>query len=149
LGVLLSPRDAAAQLDPLLFLKRVNSPSTASPAGKPNVLIMVDTNNRMQRDINGELDKGGLRPIASGQGHDGAITIHQDAAVYATTLARGERVEHALAPGRLGWVQMARGSLLLNDERLDQGDGAALEHERGVTLEALEPAEALLFDLPA
>ena len=54
LGLLISPREAAAQLDPLLFLKRVNSPSTASPAGKPNVLIMVDTNNRMQRDINGD-----------------------------------------------------------------------------------------------
>ncbi len=93
--------------------------------------------------------RGQLRLIAAADGRDGAITIHQDAAVYATTLARGERVEHALAPGRLGWVQMARGSLLLNDERLDQGDGAALEHERGVTLEALEPAEALLFDLPA
>jgi PilC-like protein with beta-propeller domain len=54
LGLLVSPREAAAQLDPLLFLKRVNSPSTGSPAGKPNVLIMVDTNNRMQRDTNGD-----------------------------------------------------------------------------------------------
>src|ERR1041384_7598866 len=54
LGLLLSPREAAAQLDPLLFLRRVNSPSTGSPAGKPNVLIMVDTNSRMQRDINGD-----------------------------------------------------------------------------------------------
>jgi len=54
LGLLVSPREAAAQLDPLLFLKRVNSPSTASPAGKPNVLIAIDTNNRMQRDTNGD-----------------------------------------------------------------------------------------------
>ena len=93
--------------------------------------------------------RGKLRLIAAADGRDGAVTIHQDAAVYATTLARGERVEHALAPGRLGWLQIARGALLLNGERLDQGDGAALENERRVTLEALEPAEALLFDLPA
>ena len=93
--------------------------------------------------------RGTLRLIAASDGRDGAVTIHQDAAVYATTLARGERVEHALAPGRLGWLQIARGALLLNGERLDQGDGAALENERRVTLEALEPAEALLFDLPA
>jgi len=54
LALLLSPREAAAQLDPLLFLKRVNSPTTGSPSGKPNVLIMVDTDNRMQRDTNGD-----------------------------------------------------------------------------------------------
>jgi redox-sensitive bicupin YhaK (pirin superfamily) len=93
--------------------------------------------------------RGKLRLIAAADGRDGAVTIHQDAAVYATTLARGERVEHAVAAGRLGWLQIARGALLLNGERLDQGDGAALENERRVTLEALEPAEALLFDLPA
>ena len=46
-------------------------------------------------------------------------------------------------------MQVARGAVLLNGERLDQGDGAAIENERRVTLEALEPAEALLFDLPA
>jgi redox-sensitive bicupin YhaK (pirin superfamily) len=93
--------------------------------------------------------RGKLRLIAAADGRDGAVTIHQDAAVYVTTLARGERVEHAVAAGRLGWLQIARGALLLNGERLDQGDGAALENERRVTLEALEPAEALLFDLPA
>ena len=92
--------------------------------------------------------RGKLRIIAAAEGRDGAVTIHQDAAVYATTLGRGERVEHALAPGRLGWLQVARGAVLVNGERLDQGDGAALENERRVTLEALEPAEALLFDLP-
>jgi len=92
--------------------------------------------------------RGKLRIIAAAEGRDGAVTIHQDAAVYATTLGRGERVEHALAAGRLGWLQVARGAVLVNGERLDQGDGAALENERRVTLEALEPAEALLFDLP-
>ena len=93
--------------------------------------------------------RGKLRLIAAADGRDGAVTIHQDAAVYATVLARGERVEHTLAPKRLGWLQVARGAVLLNGERLDQGDGAAIENERRVTLEALEPAEALLFDLPA
>ena len=92
--------------------------------------------------------RGRLRLIAAPDGRDGAVTIHQDAAVYATTLARSERVDHALAPGRLAWLQVARGAVLLNGERLEQGDGAAIDHERTLTLEALEPAEALLFDLP-
>ena len=92
--------------------------------------------------------RGRLRLIAASDGRDGAVTIHQDASVYATNLDRGERVQHALAPGRLAWLQVARGALLLNGERLDQGDGAAIEAEPTLTLEALEPAEALLFDLP-
>jgi hypothetical protein len=92
--------------------------------------------------------RGRLRLIAAPDGRDGAVTIHQDATVYATTLARGERVEHALAPERLGWLQVARGALLVDGERLAQGDGAAIENERTLTIEALEPAEALLFDLP-
>jgi redox-sensitive bicupin YhaK (pirin superfamily) len=93
--------------------------------------------------------RGRLRLIAAADGRDGAVTINQDAAVYATTLARGERVEHVLAPQRLAWLQVAFGALLLNGERLDQGDGAAVDHERRLEIEALEPAEALLFDLPA
>ena len=93
--------------------------------------------------------RGRLRLIAAPDGRDGAVTIHQDAAVYATTLARGEAVEHALAAGRLGWLQVARGALLLNGERLAQGDGAAIEDEHALAIEALEHAEALLFDLPA
>jgi hypothetical protein len=92
--------------------------------------------------------RGRLRLIAAPDGRDGAVTIHQDATVYATTLARGERVEHALDRGRLGWLQVARGALVINGERLGQGDGAGIEGERTLTLEALEPAEALLFDLP-
>jgi redox-sensitive bicupin YhaK (pirin superfamily) len=92
--------------------------------------------------------RGRLRLIAAADGREGAVTIHQDAAVYATTLARGERVEHALDAGRLAWLQVARGGLLLNGERLAQGDGAAIENERRLEIEALEPAEALLFDLP-
>jgi redox-sensitive bicupin YhaK (pirin superfamily) len=93
--------------------------------------------------------RGRQRLIAAPDGRDGAVTIHQDAAVYATTLARGEAVGHAPAAGRLGWLQVARGALLLNGERLAQGDGAAIDNEHALTIEALENAEALLFDLPA
>jgi len=93
--------------------------------------------------------RGRLRLIAAGDGRDGAVTIHQDAAVYATTLERGERLEHALGAGRLAWLQVARGVLLVNGERLEPGDGAAIDNERRLDIEALEPSEALLFDLPS
>jgi redox-sensitive bicupin YhaK (pirin superfamily) len=57
-------------------------------------------------------------------------------------------VEHELPDGRLAWLQVARGALLVNGERLAEGDGAGIANERALTVEALEPAEALLFDLP-
>jgi redox-sensitive bicupin YhaK (pirin superfamily) len=68
--------------------------------------------------------------------------------VYATVLEAGKDVSLELAPGRAGWVQVARGSLLLNGgTRLEAGDGAALEGEPRLSLRAETGAEALVFDL--
>ena len=92
--------------------------------------------------------RGRLRLIASSDGRDGSVTINQDASLYATVLAPGQRVTHALAPGRLGWLQVARGTLTLNGQTLAQGDGAAIEGERTLEIQPVEPTEALLFDLP-
>lgn len=93
--------------------------------------------------------RGRLALVASPDGADGSTTIHQDARVYATLLGEGERVEHALAPGRHAWVQVARGELEANGVVLRPGDGAAVSDERALVLagrgEGL--AEALLFDL--
>ncbi|MFG0330115.1 MAG: pirin family protein [Phycisphaerales bacterium] len=99
--------------------------------------------------------RGRLRAIASRDGREDSLIIHQDAAVYATILDDPDQtVEHTLAPGRGAWVQVARGSVIVNGERLETGDGAAIEDEEVVTLRAAadsnatdEPAEALLFDL--
>ncbi len=85
--------------------------------------------------------------IASPDGRDSSVTIHQDARVYAARL-NGAEVKHALASGRRAWVQVARGAVALNGQQLAAGDGAALEHETTVTLAASESAEVLLFDLP-
>ncbi len=92
--------------------------------------------------------RGRLRLVASPDGADGSLTIHQDARLYATLLGPGQEVVHALAPGRHAWVQVARGALALADRRLGAGDGAAISGEPAVTLAAAEDAEALLFDLP-
>jgi len=93
--------------------------------------------------------RGRLALIASPDGADGSTTIHQDARVYATLLAPGQRVEHALAPGRHGWVQVARGDVELDGRVLSAGDGAALTGEAAIRLAGRGPlAEALVFDLP-
>jgi redox-sensitive bicupin YhaK (pirin superfamily) len=88
-----------------------------------------------------------LRLIASGDGRDGSLDLHQDADVYASVLHAGKSVTHALKPGRGAWVQIARGSVDLNGQRLEQGDGAVVEDERQLTLTAASDAELLVFDL--
>jgi len=92
--------------------------------------------------------RGRLRLIASSDGRDGSVTINQDAAVYATVLAPEQRVTHTLARRRRGWLQVARGALTLNGQTLAHGDGAAIEGAQVLEIQGIEPAEALLFDLP-
>ena len=93
-----------------------------------------------------ELD-GKLRLVASADGRDGSVTIHQDARVYAARL-NGAEVSHALAPGRRSWVQVARGTAKVNGTTLHAGDGAGIESEADLRLAADGSAEVLLFDLP-
>jgi redox-sensitive bicupin YhaK (pirin superfamily) len=88
-----------------------------------------------------------LTLIASADGRDGSVTVHQDASIYATKLSPGRRVELALAPGRHAWVQVASGSVELNGTRLGDGDGAALSDETKLELKGASDAEVLVFDL--
>jgi quercetin 2,3-dioxygenase len=100
-----------------------------------------------QRAIALEEKRGRLRLTASRDGRGGSVHIHQDADVYVTALAAGERVSHRLRPGRKAWVQVATGEVLLGDRLLAQGDGAAVEKEAGLVLTGKQPAEVLVFDL--
>jgi hypothetical protein len=94
-----------------------------------------------------EEKRGRLRLVASPDGADGSVTIHQDARLYATLLAPGEEVSHPLARGRHAWVHVARGKASLNGQPLEAGDGAAISAEERVTLRGDGHAEVLLFDL--
>lgn len=92
--------------------------------------------------------RGRLRLIASGDGRDGSVTIHQDAALYAALLVPGETVRHALAPGRHAYLHVARGAVQCNSQSLRGGDGAKIADENVLEIAASEDAEILLFDLP-
>ena len=91
--------------------------------------------------------RGRLCLIADCDGRDGAVTVHQDVALYASVLAPSEQVEHRLAPGRHAWLQVARGAVSLNGQKLEQGDGAAVSEEQALAIRAEKDAEILLFDL--
>ena len=95
----------------------------------------------------GDDRKGKLRVVVSPDGRDGSLTIRQDATMYAALLAKGERVEHVLAPGRRAWFQVARGEATLNDTKLAAGDGAAITNEAKLALTATSDSELILFDL--
>jgi redox-sensitive bicupin YhaK (pirin superfamily) len=88
-----------------------------------------------------------LRLVASGDGRDGSITIHQDADLYASLLTGGREVTHTTERTRRGWVQLASGAVTVNGEALGPGDGAAIAYEETVTVKATADSELLLFDM--
>jgi redox-sensitive bicupin YhaK (pirin superfamily) len=97
----------------------------------------------------GEDDKRNrLRLVASPDGRDGSVTIHQDAFVYAAVIDTGREVAFPLGTGRRAWLQVARGRVALNGQELEQGDGAGIDDERALTVTGKERAEVILFDLP-
>ena len=87
-----------------------------------------------------------FRLLASPDGADGSVRIHQDARLYVSLLSPSQEVEHQLAPNRFGWLQVASGSVELNGKALQQGDGAATDDQK-LVIKAKADAEILLFDL--
>src|SRR5262249_14292427 len=90
---------------------------------------------------------GRLRVVASQDGRDGSLTIHQDATLSLATLTAGQSVTAELAPNRSASVQALRGSVMVNRAKLGEGAGAAGGDEGQVAITADGPAEVLVFDL--
>ncbi|MBL0124894.1 MAG: pirin family protein [Betaproteobacteria bacterium] len=91
--------------------------------------------------------RGQLRLIASPDGRDGSVLIHQDALLFASLLDGEEHATHALARGRLGYVHVARGRVTVNGIALEAGDAMKLIGPVEVVLEKAQDAEVLVFDL--
>lgn len=92
--------------------------------------------------------QGQLRLIASNDGRDGSVTIHQDAAIRAGRLAAGDQVTLEIAPGRRTWLQVARGRIRVKGYPLEAGDAVSTRFESALVVEALEASELVSFDLP-
>jgi len=91
--------------------------------------------------------RGTLRLVASRDGQDGSVTVHQDVRLYVSTLDAGEALTHRLGDDRHAWVQVVRGAVVLNGTPLTAGDGAAVSKEAVLQLRATDATELLLFDL--
>jgi quercetin 2,3-dioxygenase len=89
---------------------------------------------------------GRLRLVASHDGREGSLSLHQDVSLYTALLRDGNPIEYALARDRHAWVQVARGEVSLDGQALKAGDGAAISDETTIRL-AGRDAEVLLFDL--
>jgi quercetin 2,3-dioxygenase len=128
------------------------NPSATEPVHFYQIWILPDRAghqpNYDQRSFPEAERQGKLRLVASPDGRENSLTIHQDAQVYLSTVGRGEQVTHTLGAGRSAWLQILRGSVQLNGIALEAGDGAAVSEETALTVRAAGPAEVMLFDLP-
>ena len=101
-----------------------------------------------QLDINAELGRGGLVPIASGRGHDAAISIRQRGAVlWGGRLRPGEAV--TVPDARHVHLYVARGAAdLAGAGHLATGDAARLTDAGApvLTADAAEGAEVLVWE---
>ena len=100
-----------------------------------------------QKPFPEEERRGRLRLLASRDGREGSVTVHQDAELFGSVLAAGEEVTHRPAPGRHAWLQVVKGAVTLNGTPLKAGDGAAASDEDSLTVRADGDSEVLLFDL--
>ncbi len=101
-----------------------------------------------QKNFDAAAKRGRLRLVASPDGADGSVTIHQDVRVYAGLFDGAERATHALAPGRKAYLHLARGKLAVNGTLLEAGDAVKMSGVAEISLQQGAGAEALLFDLP-
>jgi quercetin 2,3-dioxygenase len=127
------------------------NPSSDSPVHLLQIWIFPSERDLQpeyeQKQFADDEKRNRLRLIVSPDGSDGSVRIHQDAKIYAALLDQGEEVVHTIDSGRGAWLQVAAGSVNVNDTSLKQGDGAAVTQETEIRIQANEPAEVLLFDL--
>lgn len=99
-----------------------------------------------QKHFGEEQKRGQWKTIASQDGRDGSIVVHQDVLLLSTLLEPGESRDHPMTPGRSAWLQVASGSVTVNGQQLQAGDAIAIEDEP-VTVTGTTKSEVLLFDL--
>ncbi len=101
-----------------------------------------------QKHIPIEKKQGVLKLLASSDGAEDSISIHQDARVYVSVLDSAQQIDYAISPTRKIYLHVAMGNIMLNDISLGGGDGARVVDEKRITLNGSDHAEIFLFDLP-
>lgn len=127
------------------------NPSATEPVHFFQIWILPDTKGiapGYEQKFFREADKRGcLRLIASPDGRDGSLTIHQDTLLFDGLIEPGKSVTYGLSAGRSAWIQVVRGKVTINGHALNEGDGASTSDEYELSLSAATESEVLLFDL--
>jgi redox-sensitive bicupin YhaK (pirin superfamily) len=129
------------------------NPSKTEPAHLLQIWLLPDVTGiepgYEQKHFDSASKRGQLRLIASRDGRDGSLRIHQDAALYAALLDGPDAVVHRLAADRKAYVHIARGQVAVDGQLLEAGDAAKIDAIGEVRLDHAVGAEVLLFDLAA
>jgi quercetin 2,3-dioxygenase len=127
------------------------NPSKAEELHLLQIWILPDRRGHQpgyeQKEIGDAEKHGRLRLIASPDGRDGSVSIHQDARLYAGILQDGKPIAVTLTPGRKGYLQVVKGAVNVNGVALETGDGARIAEESALEIGGHEESEVLLFDL--
>lgn len=101
-----------------------------------------------EKHFDASVKTGRLCLIASIDGRDGSVLIHQDASIYAAIMNPGGLLKHVLAPSRTAYVHLIRGQVEINGIQLHTGDALKIREESEIELRNAVDAELLVFDLP-
>ena len=124
-----------SQTDPMQFLQIWLMPNVSGATPRYDTM-----------DIAPEEKDGKLKLFLSPDGRDGSMTIRSDADIYAATLKGDQSIDHAMADGSRGWVQVARGSVTVNGEALRRGDGLAIKKSGRLEFRDGDDAELIYFE---
>jgi redox-sensitive bicupin YhaK (pirin superfamily) len=128
------------------------NPSQTEPVHLYQIWLLPRANglapSYSQKTFPSEERSGRWQLVASPDGAKSSLKIEQDSRIYLANIDAGRGVSHEFGPDRHGWLQILRGSVELNEHKLEPGDGIAISHEPKLTLTAPTPAEIMLFDLP-
>lgn len=100
-----------------------------------------------QKAIDAQAARTSFALLASTSGREGSVQIHQDVDLWLALIGAGQRRTLPLGAGRYAWIHVAKGSVVVNQTELLEGDGAAIHNEQSVNLVGKDAAEVLLFDL--
>ncbi len=127
------------------------NPSDTEPVHLLQIWLFPDRRGHTpayQQRLFTDAEKAGQwRLVASPNGVDGSLVIHQDAKVYQAKITASQTVTHELTPGRAVYLHVATGAITVNGVALGAGDGVAIEDEAAVIVSGTEPGDVLLFDL--
>ncbi|HEY4244631.1 MAG TPA: pirin family protein [Kofleriaceae bacterium] len=151
-GSVIRPGDVQRMSAGTGVLHSEQNPSKTEDLHLLQIWIMPDRANHQpgyeQKTFTDAEKRDQLRLVASPDGRDGSVTIHQDATLSVGLLSPGTTVTKELAPGRKAWVQVTRGEIDLAGEKLSAGDGAAIVDGTQLPISASAESEVLVFDLP-